>query len=279
LDEFFNESDIINSGWQLARILELQQFDNSAYKRVLGDLWSTLMHSYNGNPRGRKSRGNKGKKSNRSLGSQVDSRIGVYGKAFSQMKRDLGWVMSVINVEEKYIDTLFNANAMTNAIGSQSLLNGCVTGNTSVTRNGQSTKAAKVIIDLVCRIGVTTPAMCRFLLILDKATNGATIGIASIFQAAVDGASDYTTSQRNVATVGTRVVFLYDIQFQLDTVQNTNRRIQMSIPLHFHTHYNTGNAGTVADISENSLYWCGMSSVGATQPTFTGSIRFLFVDN
>ncbi len=223
----------------------------------------------------RKRTGRKGS----SYGRAIDRRVGVYGGAYAQMKRDIGWLLSVVNVEEKYIDTLFNGNTMTNAIGSQSLLNGVTTGNTSTTRNGQSTKCTKIIIDIIAQVGVTTPVNCRFLLIKDSAANGATIGVNSIFQAAVDGASDYTTSQRNVATVGVRVQFMLDTFFQLDTVQNTSKRIKQVINCNFHTRYNTGNAGTVADISENSVYWCGMSSAAATQPTFKGSIRFLFTDN
>lgn len=223
---------------------------------------------------GRKARNNK-----RSIGSSVDRRVGIYGNAFVQMKRDIGWLLSVINVEYKYIDTLFNANVMTNGIGSQSLLNGCTTGTSASTRTGQSTKAYQIIIDIIVQVGVTTPVNCRLLLVRDKAANGATLGVGSIFQAAVDGANDYTTSQRNVATVGTRIEFCLDMQFQLDTVQNTSKSIKRVIPCGFHTRYNTGTAGTVADISENSLYWCAMSSAGATQPTFKGSIRFQYTDN
>jgi hypothetical protein len=195
------------------------------------------------------------------------------------MKRDLGWLLSVVNVETKYIDTLFNANNMSNGIGSQSLLNGCTTGTSGITRNGQSIKALKCIIDLIVNVGTTSPVNCRMILIVDKATNGSTIGINSIFQAAIDGASDYTTSQRNVATVGSRVIFLMDEQFQMDTVQNTAKVIKRVIPLNFHTKFNTGTAGTVADISEYSLYFCAMSSASATPPTFKGSIRFEFTDN
>lgn len=203
----------------------------------------------------------------------------VYYKAYSQMRRDLGWLMSVVNVETKYIDTLFNANTMTNGIGNQSLLNGCQQGNTGSTRSGQSVKSQKVIMDFICAVGVTTPVNCRVCLIQDKAANGAAITASNVFQAAVDGASDYSTAQRNVATVGSRVVFHYDFMFQLDTVQNTSRVIRTTIPLKFHTKYNTGNAGGVADISENSLYLLCLSSAGATQPTFKGSVRYEFTDN
>lgn len=221
-----------------------------------------------------------GRKASRgSFGKAIDSRMSTYGNAFSQMKRDLGWLLSVVNVEDKYLDTLFNANTVSNGIGNQSLLNGCTTGNSAVTRNGQSTKAVRVDVDIIVSVGVTTPVYCRFLLIKDKAANGSTIGIGSIFQAAVDGANNYTTSQYNVATIGARVNVLADIVFQLDTVQNTSRKIKRTIPLNFHTRYNTGTGGGIADISENSFYLLFMSNAAATQPTFTGSARFSFTDN
>ncbi len=220
-----------------------------------------------------------GRKASSSLGRALDRRSNVYGGALMQMRRDLGWLMSVVNVEDKYIDTLFNANVMSNGIGNQSLLNGCTTGNSAVTRNGQSTKAVRCELDFICNVGATTPVMCRVMLIRDRAANAATIGIASIMQAAVDGANNYTTSQYNVATIGARVVILLDMVFQLDTVQFTARRIRRTIPLNFHTRYNTGTGGGIADISENSLYLLCFSSAGATQPTFTGSVRFLFTDN
>ncbi len=214
-----------------------------------------------------------------SLGKGLDSRMNIYGSAAAQMRRDISWLMSVVNVEEKYVDTLFNANTMTNGIGNQSLLNGMTTGNSGVTRNGQSVKSLKCIMDFIVQVGTTTPVNCRICLIKDKAANGAAIGVGSVFQAAVDGASDYTTAQRNVATVGKRVVFYYDSMFQMDTTQNTSRNVRVTIPLNFHTQYNTGTAGTIADISENSLYLLCMSSAGATQPTFKGSVRYCFTDN
>ncbi len=214
-----------------------------------------------------------------SIGRAIDSRANTYGNAFSQMKRDIGWLLSVVNVEEKYVDTLFASNTMSNAIGNQSLLNGMTQGNTASTRSGQSVKSLKIIVDLIFSVGTTTPVNCRVIIIRDSASNGATIGVGSIFQAAVDGVNDYTTSQRNVATVGTRVHFYLDQTFQLDTVQNTCKVMKLVINLGFHTRYNTGNAGGIADISENSLYFCAMSNAAATQPTFKGSIRYCFTDN
>ncbi len=219
------------------------------------------------------------RRNNNTIGRRIDRRVGLYSQTGSQLYKDVKWLMSMVNVETKYIDTLFNANTMTNNIGNQSLLNGCTQGNSASTRSGQSTKAVKCILDFIVSVGVTTPVNCRICLILDKASNGSTVGVGSIFQAAVDGASDYTTSQRNVATVGSRILFLYDYAFSLDTVQNTSRVIKSVVKLNFHTKYNTGNAGTIADISENSLYLLCMSNAGATQPTFKGSVRFEFTDN
>jgi hypothetical protein len=214
-----------------------------------------------------------------SVGRALDSRVGIYGNAFGQMKRDLGWLMRVVNVEDKYIDTLFAANNMSNAIGNQSLLNGCVQGNTASTRNGQSTKSLSIRINIIFRVGVTSPVNCRVIVFRDSACNGATTGVASIFQAAVDGANDYTTSQYNVATVGPRIHFLLDQTFLLDTVQNTSHKLETSLNIGTHTRYNTGNGGGIADISENALYFCAMSDAAATTPTFKGSIRFTFTDN
>jgi hypothetical protein len=233
----------------------------------------------NSSNRKSKRRNRGGRKASSSIGRAIDSRANTYGNALSQMRRDLSWLMAMVNVERKYLDILFNGNTISNAIGNQSLLNGCVTGNSGITRNGQSTKAVELILDLIATVGVTTPVVCRFCIILDKAVNGATTGVASIFQAAVDGANNYTTAQRNVATVGSRIVFIKDMMFELDTVNNVSFRIKTAIKLNFHTRYNTGNGGGVADISENALYLLFMSNAAATQPTFTGSARFLFVDN
>lgn len=227
-------------------------------------------------PRGR---GRRNRQRGRSMNVNRSNRYNNYKNGFSQLYRDVMFLKSMINVESKYIDTLFSSNTMANGIGNQSLLNGCTTGVTSVTRTGQSIKSKMLRIDIIIAVGATTPVNCRVCIIQDKAANGSTIGIGSIFQAAVDGASDYTTSQRNVATLNARVVFHMDDVFELDTVQNTRKIIRTSIPLKFHTHYNTGTAGTVADISENSLYLLAMSSAGATQPTFKGSIRYEFIDN
>ncbi len=214
-----------------------------------------------------------------SMGRSIDRRINTYGGAVSQMKRDIGWLLSVVNVESKYVDTLFASNTMTNGIGSQSLLNGLSLGNTSTTRNGQSIKMTKIRLNIIASVGATTPVNCRFILFLDKAANGSTTGVSSVFQAATDGVSDYALSLYNVATIGTRIVMFKDVKFELDTVNNTRYIINQTLPLNYHVKFNTGNAGTVADISENSLYFCALSSAAATQPTFKGAIRVEFIDN
>jgi hypothetical protein len=213
------------------------------------------------------------------MGRAIDSRIGVYGSAMNQMRRDLSWLMSVVNVEEKYVDTLFASNTMSNGIGSQSLLNGMTTGNSSVTRNGQSIKMSKLKINIIATVGTTSPVNCRFIVFLDKAANASTTGVSSIFQAATDGASDYALALYNVATIGLRIAFLLDVKFELDTVNNTRYILNRTINLGQHVRYNTGTAGTIADISENSLYFCALSSAAATQPTFKGAIRLTFTDN
>ncbi len=227
----------------------------------------------------RNNRGYRKRKKRSTYGSFLDKRVDVYGSAFAQLKADVAKLMMFTNTESKYVDTLFNGNTMTNGIGNISLLNGMTQGVTPSTRTGQSIKSMKLILDLICQVGATTPVNCRFLIIQDKGANGATTGVGSIFQAPVDGASDYSTSQRNVATVGYRIVFHCDEIFQLDTVQNTRKVIRKTIPLRFHVAYNTGTAGTVADISENSLYLIALSSAGAGYPTFKGSVRYEYVDN
>jgi len=229
------------------------------------------------NNRNRRSQRSGPKRRPKKVGA-LEQRANIYGNAYGQLKRDIGWLMSVVNVEYKYIDTLFNANVMTNGIGSQSLLNGCATGNTAVTRTGQSTKMYRLSVNLIVHVGVTTPVNCRALIFIDKAVNGATTAVGSVFQSAVTG-SDYTTACANVATVGSRIVFIHDETFSLNTANDLQLPIKMVIPLNMHTKYNTGSAGTVADISENALYLCMMSNAGATQPDFTGSVRFEYTDN
>ena len=46
-----------------------------------------------------------------------------------------------------------------------------------------------------------------------------------------------------------------------------------------HTRYNTGTAGTIADITDNSIYIMHVSTDAANGVFVTANYRFLFVDN
>jgi hypothetical protein len=117
--------------------------------------------------------------------------------------------------------------------------------------------------------------MQRIVVVQDKQTNGAALAITDVFNAV------QVNSLQNIYNAE-RFRILYDTRFMLNAYGEpiSQRVVNFEIPLNVLTTYNTGNAGTVADINTNSLYLLVFGNVGAgaTASTVTGNVRLSFTD-
>lgn len=120
-------------------------------------------------------------------------------------------------------------------------------------------------------------AYVRVLVVFDKQANGAAPTIANFF---VGPGAVPTITPLNPIQVPSRFQVLLDRRISLGggySVPYDHNRVY-NFKLKQRTQYNDGNAGTVADISKNSLYVCFFSDLGATVPIATLNAIFVFED-
>lgn len=202
-----------------------------------------------------------------------------YGKTFTRgvgavakLARDVSYLRSVVNVEKKYID---NTNTTTsNGTAALVLLNGLSQGTTAITREGQSIKMSSIFFHGLWAINsLASTTLARVMLILDTQAN-----------ASVPAASDILVTPSAVLsplTIGNGMRFkvLMDtrVSMSINGVEQIRRKRYMKCG--FHVKYNTGNAGTIADIQTNSLYMLHVSDSNVNAPSFAYWIRVRYIDN
>jgi hypothetical protein len=176
-----------------------------------------------------------------------------------------------VNVEEKYIDV--TQTITLSAAWQLQLLNGVTLGNTSITRNGQSIKLSGWEFKLFLTINAanTAPQSARIVVFIDKQSNAAAPTATDVYPAT-------SSSFRTVGSIQ-RFTILYEKWLVL-TPSNVSGLIDsLSRELTNHVEYNTGNAGTIADIVSNSIYVMAYSDAGANFPALVTSSRITFIDN
>ncbi len=207
----------------------------------------------------------------RSTGGRERGRIEIYGSAINQLRKDVSYVMSMLNVEDKYIDT--GATTTLSGAWQLFLLNGCQLGTTATTRNGQSIKLHSLEFRAFLTMNGASTAVqsSRIVLFADKQSNAAAPTATDIYPAAVAG-------QRVVSYLD-RFTIIRDEWFVLDPNAPSGELLVLSLPMNFHVSFNTGNVGDVTDITRNSIYMMVLSDAGANFPTLVWTNRLGFVDN
>lgn len=207
-------------------------------------------------------------------------RYGYFGK----FGRDAGsaWKMakkalSLINVEYKYLDVTAGSQNMTGT-PTIVLLNGCQTGDTATTRDGQSILLKSIYCQFMVYMdpSSTTYNIVRFMLVLDTQPNATVMSAADLFQNNTSGTN--VVSPINI-NYGKRFKVLYDKRFSLNATQIREKVWKYFKRLKFHTKFNTGNAGTIADITSNALYLVFVNDNNVTTPDCQYYVRLRFIDN
>lgn len=185
---------------------------------------------------------------------------------------DVRWLKSVVNVEKKYNTVAASTTSSTTA--AFVLLNGIAPGDAGTSRDGQSIKMSSILLRYILSIHATpTTTFHRVILFVDSQANGVVPAIADILQATTSVISPLVIGNAN------RFTILRDINVTLSQSGPAAATIKVFKKLDLHTKYNTGTAGTVADINTNSLYFLHMSDQATDVPTFAYTARLRWIDN
>jgi hypothetical protein len=179
-------------------------------------------------------------------------------------------------VETKYIDKSISQNMDTN--GTITLLNGCATGTTISTRIGRQVVVSSIEFSVTVGPTVTTGTdqIDRLLIVYDRQADGAAPIITDVL-AASDSMSLFNPDNSK------RFAIIYDKVFAVSGYADSSsavvtghivRRMNKLIQ------YNSGNAGTVADINSGAMYLISLGSAapGATAGYVAGRLRVNFND-
>jgi hypothetical protein len=206
--------------------------------------------------------------SNQRRGSQRIS----YVKAGQQALSDLNYLRGFINTEIHYLDTA-SASSASSTTATFVLLNGMVTGDTAITRTGNSIKMVSLDIRSTMTMSVAAATSYnRVLIVLDKQPNAAIFAINLLLNA-TNPRSPYVVEGQQ------RFVVLYDKTFCL-VINNTQCIIdEAKATANQHVTYNNTNGGGIADINTNSLYLIFFSDQAVNTVDFAYYARLWFVDN
>lgn len=200
------------------------------------------------------------------------NRVGVYSQAARQAWRDFNSIRRFINTEFHLSDTIAS-NASVSSTTTITLLNGLQLGDTTTTRTGQSIKMDRSDFRFIMRGNVTAvTCFLRVIVVVDKQANSAAPASGDLL-AADTVIAPYTFASQQ------RFIPLFDETFALPSSGQACITKAVGVNTIQHVTYNAGNAGTIADISSNSLYLYMLSDQATNTPTISYYYRLWFVDN
>lgn len=179
--------------------------------------------------------------------------------------------------EWKYLDLAINMTMDT--AGALTLLNGLVPGNGASQRIGQTVQIHSLELRCITRVTAATGVdqTHRFAVVADKQANAAAMTGALYLNAATVYGMRLLENRKRFKTYLNKEICLNATgEPYSETYWHSYLQFRRPIVVE----YNTGNAGTVADITSNSLYLYGIGSVapGATAGAMAGYVRIRYTD-
>ena len=177
--------------------------------------------------------------------------------------------------ELKAVDTTINQVADTT--GAVTLLNGVARGDDINQRVGRRVRLASLQASIV---NYVTPATGidqthRCLIVYDKQSNGVAPAITDVLVSASTVAMPNLDNRQ-------RFVILYDKLMHLNAAAEPGSMVAFKINkrLPYGVQFNSGDAGTVADIQTGGLFFITIGSIaaGGTAGTFSGRVRVRYTD-
>ncbi len=199
-------------------------------------------------------------------------RFDIYADAGKQALKDLNYLRRFINTETQYTDAVVNG-ASSGTTATFTLLNGTSQGDGVSNRTGQSIKVVKIDLNVLVKGNQSgTSQAGRILVVMDKQPNAAIFAIGDLLNA---------TTVTSMFTIGgqKRFAVLLDEVYAININGTFTYYYRGVVKCASHVEYNTGNAGTVADINSNSIYLLHFSDDNINQPTVKFYSRLWFVDN
>lgn len=188
------------------------------------------------------------------------------------LARDVYGLRQMVNTEYKYVDHVATITPSTTA--TLLALNDMSQGDTGTTRDGQSILMKSVYLQFTSTInasGVATYLRC--MIFIDAQPNSSIATAATLLLNPTDVTSPLLLGS------GNRYRVIYDSRITLTAAGSQGAMRKFYKKLNFHTKYNTGNAGTIADIVTNSLVLLFMSNESTNTPSVSYSARVRFIDN
>ncbi len=212
------------------------------------------------------------KRKRRPQGRKKPGRMKIYGSAYNQLRSDIGYIMSMINVETKYVDIAPTTTVLSGA-WQLFLLNGISQGVTANTRNGQSVKASGLEMKVFTTINpaATTVQSYRFVVFVDHQPNATAPTATDVYLAG-------PVTFRSVPYLD-RFTIIWEKWAILDPETLSAEVEQFSRRLGWHEEFNAASTGLIGDITKNSLYFMMYSDAGVNFPTAVWNCRYVFVDN
>lgn len=181
--------------------------------------------------------------------------------------------------EWKYVDVAF-ATAV-NATGSITLLNGLAPGSSASQRIGMKVTIRSLEIHMTHQVTAATGVdqSHRFLIVQDSQSNG--VGPAALTDFLT---TNTTLAPRNLAN-RRRFRFLLDKSFYLSSSAESGsggvHKFYLKLRTPIVTEFNSGVAGTIADIVTNSLHFVAVGDVAAGAAAGSAAVycRIRYTDN
>lgn len=201
-------------------------------------------------------------------------------RAVPRLENHVRLLKEVVNTEFKYLDTDQTAtfNITPSAISSKFLLNGLQHGDIAVTRNGESIRIKSIEINYSLLFNATANySHVRVLVVVDKQANAAAPALSDVL-AQGGTLSTNIYSPRNLYNKK-RFFSLHDQTYVLNQDAQPMVHNRYYRKMDMHTVYNGGDAGTIADITSNSIYVFIFSDESTNYPAGNLYGRIRFVDN
>jgi len=206
-------------------------------------------------------------------GKKKRGRMEVYGSALGQLRKDVSSIYRMLNVEDKHIDV--TASVVSSAVTwTQVLFNACQQGTSATTRIGQSIKCSGIEVRFSCQqlAAQGFAEILRFVVFIDHQADATLATPLFVYPAT-------TVAARTDGYVEQYTV-LYDECVNLSPGGQDVYSGKFISRQNFHVAFNTGNAGTIADINTNAIYFMFVNpNVAAAFATVNYFLRFIFIDN
>ncbi len=175
-----------------------------------------------------------------------------------------------VNTEKKFNDTAFVTTVSSTA--SIFTIADLVQGLTAITRVGDQVRWVNMMYNMTIKMHASaTETNLRLMLILDRQPNNAVATVAQVLE------TSSVTGLREINT-GKRFYVYHDKVFSMSSAGETALSEQYYRKINVKTEFNA-NAGTVADISTNNIFFLLISDEATNVPSVNLQIRMRYIDN